>query len=184
MDRSDKTRKLDSIVIEWIPDLKPFSNVYKDIHQNPELGTHEARTAEIASAHLKKLGYKVVEKIGGHGTVGILSNGPGSTVLLRADMDALPILEKTNLPYASFKVFTDKDGKASPVMHACGHDMNVTNLMATSKLLIDATSEWSGTLICLFQPNEENGAGAMAMVQDGLYDRIPKADYCLAQHCD
>ena len=184
MNQSDKIRKLQSIVSKRFPNLQPFSEIYQDIHQNPELGTHEARTAEIASAHLKKLGYETIEKIGGHGTVGILRNGAGSTVLLRADMDALPILEKTNLPYASSKTFTDKEGKESPVMHACGHDMNVTNLMATSKLLIAARSEWSGTLICLFQPNEENGAGATSMVKDGLYDRVPKPDYCLAQHCD
>lgn len=175
---------LNSIVKDHFPELDHFVNVYKDIHQNPELGEHESRTAAIASKHLKDLGFKVIEKIGGHGAVGLLSNGSGPTVLLRADMDALPIRENTGLPYASTTYFTDSDGKTTPVMHACGHDMNVTNLMATATLLRDAMSAWSGTLICLFQPNEENGAGAMAMINDGLYSHIPKADTILAQHCD
>ena len=184
MSQSNKTRDLESIVKDHFPDLAGYSKIYKDIHQNPELGTHEARTAAIAATHMKDLGFKVTEKIGGHGIVGVLRNGSGSTVLLRADMDALPILENTKLSYASTKTLTDKEGKKTPIMHACGHDMNVTNLMATAELLFQAKSKWSGTLICLFQPNEENGAGAMAMVKDGLYDHIPKADFCLAQHCD
>ena len=175
---------LDSIVKDHFPELDPFVTVYKDIHQNPELGEHESRTAAIASNHLKGLGFEVTEKIGGHGAVGILFNGSGRTILLRADMDALPIRENTDLPYASTKYFTGNDGKKTPVMHACGHDMNVTNLMATATLLRNAMSTWSGTLICLFQPNEENGAGAMAMIEDGLYSHIPKADTILAQHCD
>ncbi|KAL8823962.1 MAG: hypothetical protein Q9191_005408 [Dirinaria sp. TL-2023a] len=157
MSNPSKTHQLDSIVTGHFPDLKPFSDIYRDIHQNPELGTYEVRTASIAAKHLKDLGFKVAERIGGYGTVGVLSNGTGSTVLLRADMDALPILEKTKLPYASTKVFKTREGKETPVMHACGHDMN---------------------------PNEENGAGAMAMVKDGLYNHIPRPDYCLAQHCD
>ena len=99
-------------------------------------------------------------------------------------MDALPIRENTGLPYASTKYFTDRDGKEKTVMHVCGHDMNVTNLMATATLLCKAKYLWFGTLICLFQPNEANGAGAMAMIKDGLYDVIPRADYVLAQHCD
>ena len=184
MSQSSKTRDLGSIVNDHFPDLEVFSKIYQDIHKNPELGTHEARTAAIASAHLKGLNFKVTENIGGHGTVGVLANGSGSTVLLRADMDALPIRENTQLPYASTKIFKDNTGKETPIMHACGHDMNVTNLMATAELLTHTKSKWSGTLICLFQPNEENGAGAKAMVEDGLFKHIPKPDLCLAQHCD
>ena len=177
-------RDLNTIVNEHFPALDSFVEVYKDIHQNPELGEYESRTAGIAAKHLKDLGFKVTEHIGGYGAVGVLLNGSGNTYLLRADMDALPIRENTELPYSSTKYFTDRDGKEKPVMHACGHDMNVTNLMATATLLCKAKFSWSGTLICLFQPNEENGAGAMAMIKDGLYDVIPRADYVLAQHCD
>ena len=184
MNHFSKTRNLTSIVNDHFPNLDVFSEIYRDIHENPELGTHEVRTAAIASAHLQSLGFKVTENIGGHGVVGVLANGSGSTILLRADMDALPIRENTQLPYASSKVFKDKDGKETPIMHACGHDMNVANLMAAAELLTHAKSKWSGTLICLFQPNEENGAGAMAMVKDRLYNHIPKPDLCLAQHCD
>ena len=184
MTPSDGKRDFALIVNENFPRLDSFVEIYQDIHRNPELGEHESRTAEIASKHLKSLGFRVTEHIGGYGTVGILSNGSGNTVLLRADMDALPIRENTGLPYASTKYFTDLDGNVKPVMHACGHDMNVANLMATATLLCKAKSSWSGTLICLFQPNEENGAGAMAMIKDGLYHVIPKADYILAQHCD
>lgn len=141
MNQSSKTRELGSIVSDHFPDLEVFSKIYKDIHENPELGTHEVRTAAIASAHLKDLDFKVTKNIGGHGVVGVLSNGPGSTVLLRADMDALSIRENTQLPYASTKIFKDKDGKKTPIMHACGHDMNVTNLMATAELLTHTKSK-------------------------------------------
>ena len=184
MMHSDGNCSLKTVVNEYLPSLHSYAEIYKDIHQNPELGEYESRTAEIAGKHLKELDFEVTEHIGGHGNVGILRNGSGNTVLLRADMDALPIRENTGLPYASLKYFTDRYGKEKPVMHACGHDMNVVNLMATATLLRKAKSLWSGTLICLFQPNEENGAGAMAMIKDGLYDIIPKADYILAQYCD
>ena len=180
----DSNHDLASIMDQHMPQLDPFAEVYKDIHQNPDLCEHESRTAEIASIHLRNLGFQVIEHIGGYGTVGILSNGSGKTVLLRADMDALPIRENTGLPYASTKYFTGPDGEQTPVMHACGHDMNVTNLMAAAALLSRIRSSWSGTLIVLFQPNEENGIGAMAMIKDGLYEVIPKADHILAQHCD
>ena len=169
------------IIKNHMPNLEPFEHIYKDIHHHPELGKHESRTAGIASEHLQQLGFQVSDKIGGHGIVGVLKNGPGRTVMLRADMDALPILENTGLPYSSTACHNE-DGKVSPVMHACGHNMHVTSLMAAATLLVEAKSMWSGTLICLFQPNEENGAGAMAMVKDGLYNKIPKPDIILVQH--
>ena len=129
-----------AIVERHFPKLDSFVQVYKEIHQNPELGEYESCTAGLASSHLEGLGFQVTEHIGGYGVVGILENGPGNTVLLRADMDALPIREETGLPYASTKSFTDREGKEKPVMHACGHDMNVANLMATATLLCIVSS--------------------------------------------
>ena len=143
--------------------------------------SQEIRTAALAAKHVKDLGFVVKEYIGGTGVVGVLKNGQGPVVLLRAEMDALPILEKTNLPYASSVRMTDTDGKEKPVSHACGHDMHVTCLMAASTLLHDARQSWSGTLVCLFQPNEERGGGARAMLEDGLYNRhgVPIPDVVL-----
>ena len=167
------------------PDLTPYEAVYKDIHQNPELSRQEVRTANIVSTHLKSLGgYNVHEKIGGHGVVGVLKNGPGKCVVLRADMDALPHLENTGLPYASTKKGIDPEGKETPIMHACGHDMHTAVLMATSKLLLDAKASWSGTLVVLFQPSEELASGARAMVADGLWTKldIPKPDIIIGEH--
>ncbi len=176
-----------STIDHYRPDLHPFEDVYRDIHQNPELSKQEVRTSSIAASHLEALGDFVVhQRIGGYGVVGVLSNGSGPTVLLRADMDALPHLEQTNLPYASTKTVTDAEGKSTPVMHACGHDLHVATLMAAATLLHAAKSEWSGTLICLFQPNEETAGGARAMVADGLWDPkkygIPTPDIVLGQH--
>ena len=176
-----------SIIGKYRPDLEPFEHVYRDIHRNPELSRQEVRTANIAATHLEALdGFQVHRGIGGHGVVGVLKNGPGSTVLLRADMDALPHLENTNLEYASTKIAKDLHGNETPVMHACGHDMHTTSLMAAATLLHTARSTWKGTLICLFQPDEETAGGAQAMVDDGLYDikkyGIPTPDVVLAQH--
>ncbi len=176
-----------STIHQYRPDLQPFEQVYRDIHKNPELSKQEVRTASIAASHLEALGDFIVhQRIGGYGVVGVLSNGPGPTVLLQADMDALPHLEKTNLDYASTKVVIDPEGKSTPVMHACGHDMHVATLMAAATLLHAAKSLWSGTLICLFQPNEETAGGARAMVADGLYEQekygIPTPDVVLGQH--
>ena len=176
-----------STLDQYRPDLKFFEQTYRDIHQNPELSKQESRTASIVADYLKCLSnFKVHEGIGGYGVVGVLSNGPGPVVLLRADMDALPHLEQTGLPYASTKTATDAEGKTTPVMHACGHDMHTAALMAVAKLLHSALSKWSGTLICLFQPAEELAQGAKAMVDDGLYDQekhgIPVPDVVVGQH--
>jgi amidohydrolase len=176
-----------AILAQYRPQLGPFEDIYRDIHQNPELSTQEARTANIAATHLESVGGYIVHRgIGGHGVVGVLRNGSGPTVMLRADMDALPHLETTNLPYSSSKIVNGPDGKATPVMHACGHDLHTATLMAAALFLHSARSQWSGTLICLFQPNEETAGGAKAMVEDGLYDEekygIPVPDIVLAQH--
>ncbi|KAH8591410.1 peptidase family M20/M25/M40 protein [Bisporella sp. PMI_857] len=171
------------IVKKFRPNLAPFEAIYRQIHQDPELSLQERNTAKIAAEHIKKIGYHVTENIGGHGLVGLLKNGPGKIVLLRADMDALPLLEKNDLDYASNKTMKDVNGIERPVMHACGHDMHVAALLAAATLLYDAKSEWSGTLIVLFQPNEEQNGGAEAMVKHGLYDKIvPIPDVILGQH--
>lgn len=179
---SSRSENVRSIIDEYRPDLTPFEEIYKDIHSHPELGKQEKRTSSIASSHLRDLGYEVMEEIGGYGLVGILSNGTGPTVLLRADMDALPIKENTGLEYASTVEAVDEDGEKKPVMHACGHDTHVTSLLGCATLLMKAKSKWSGTLIVLFQPDEEHGEGARAMLDDGLYDKIPKPDIVLGQH--
>ncbi|KAE8440945.1 hypothetical protein EG329_006184 [Mollisiaceae sp. DMI_Dod_QoI] len=172
------------IVNRYRPDLRPFEVIYKDLHQHPELSCQEKRTSAIAAKHIQSLDFSVRQNVGGYGVVGVLRNGSGPSVMLRAEMDALPILEKTNLPYASTVRMVDSDGEEKPVSHACGHDMHVTCLMAASTLLRAASDDWKGTLICIFQPNEERGAGAQAMVDDGLYSKsyAPTPDVVLAQH--
>ncbi|KAL8815882.1 MAG: hypothetical protein Q9191_008411, partial [Dirinaria sp. TL-2023a] len=176
------SQELGQVVQQNLPDFGPFEEVYRKIHQNPELSRQERQTATYPAKHLSELGFKVHQNVGGHGVVGVFYNGDGKRVLLRADMDALPILEKTGLPYASEKRAVFEDGVEYPVMHACGHDMHTVVLMATASLLASAKGCWSGTLICLFQPSEEAGGGAAGMVADGLYDKVPLPDVILGQH--
>ncbi|KAL9013617.1 MAG: hypothetical protein Q9173_001694 [Seirophora scorigena] len=181
-----KERDVDyaGIISKFRPDLEFYESTYKDFHRHPELSEQEKCTSAIAARHLKSYGFFVHEHIGGYGVIGVLKNGPGPTVLLRADMDALPVLENTGLSYASKKEMKDQYGHTVPVMHACGHDVHTTCLMAAAELLHAARSEWKGTLICLFQPAEEFAAGAQAMVDDGLYSKfgIPKPEIVLGQH--
>ena len=162
-----------------LPDLK---TLYTDIHSHPELSMQETRTAGIAAERLRAAGYQVSTGIGKTGVVGLLRNGPGPIVMLRADMDALPVKEATALPYASQVTATDPEGKTVPVMHACGHDMHVTWLIGASLLLAQAKDKWRGTLMPIFQPAEETAAGAKAMIGDGLFTRFPKPDVVLGQH--
>lgn len=157
-------------------------DIYIDLHQNPELSFQEFRTANIVADHLTNLGYEVHTEIGETGVVGVLENGDGAVVLLRADMDGLPVLEETGLPYASRARGTDPDGNDVPVMHACGHDVHVTALLGAAEQLAETMDEWSGTLIVVFQPAEELGNGAQRMVDGGLYDIVPKPDVVLGQH--
>jgi len=157
-------------------------NVYRTMHQHPELSNEEQHTAATAADALRKAGYEVHEKIGTTGVVGILKNGNGPTVLVRADMDALPIKEDTGLPYASTDHQTDTSGQTVPVAHSCGHDVHVASLMGAARLLAANTSVWHGTFIPLFQPAEELGSGADEMVNGGLARLIPKPDVALAQH--
>lgn len=159
-----------------------LADFYRDLHQHPELSLREHRTAGQVAARLRSAGLAVTEGVGGTGVVGVLRNGPGPVVLLRADFDALPVEEKTGLPYASTVRATDADGNEVPVMHACGHDMHTTCLVGAAALLARSTDQWSGTVLTVFQPAEELGRGARDMVDDGLFDRFPKPDIVLAQH--
>jgi hippurate hydrolase len=156
--------------------------VYKDLHRHPELSDQEVRTAGIAADTLRSAGYEVHDGIGTTGVVGILRNGDGPTVLMRADMDALPVKEETGLPYASTEQQTDASGETVPVAHACGHDVHVASLMGAARLLASQRSDWHGTFIALFQQAEETGRGANEMGDAGLAKLIPKPDVALAQH--
>ncbi|MEJ1116541.1 amidohydrolase [Paenarthrobacter sp. CCNWLY172] len=159
-----------------------LEELYKDLHSHPELSFQETRTAGIAAGHLEDLGFTVHRNVGKTGVVGVLDNGPGPVVMLRADMDALPVKEATGLDYASTAVGVDHEGQDMPVMHACGHDVHVTCLVGAVETLATQRNEWQGTLIAVFQPAEEWGGGAETMVADGLYDRVPKPDVVLGQH--
>jgi amidohydrolase len=162
-----------------LPDLEAL---YKDVHSHPELSMQETRTAGLAADRLRAAGYEVTTGVGKTGVVGLLRNGEGPTVMLRADMDALPIQEATALPYASKATATDREGKTVSVSHMCGHDMHVTWLAGATKLMADARTSWRGTLMAVFQPAEETGEGAQAMIDDGLFKRFPKPDVILGQH--
>ena len=162
-----------------LPDLEA---IYKDLHSHPELSMQEKRTAALAADRIRSAGYEVTTGIGNTGVVGLLRNGKGPTVMLRADMDALPVQEATDLPYASNVTAADSTGKIVPVMHACGHDMHVTWLLGAATLFAKARDSWKGTLMIVFQPAEETAAGAQAMIDDGLFKRFPKPDVVLGQH--
>jgi len=162
--------------------LPNLEDLYKDVHSHPELSMQETRTAGLAAGHLRAAGYEVTTGVGQTGVVGVLRNGDGPTVMLRADMDALPVKEATGLPYASTATVADREGKTVPVAHMCGHDMHVTWLAGATKLLADARTTWRGTLIAVFQPGEETAEGARAMIEDRLLDRVPKPDVILGQH--
>ena len=162
--------------------LPNLEELYRDLHSHPELSMCETRTAGLAAEALRSAGYEVATHVGKTGVVGLLRNGDGPTVMLRADMDALPIEEATGLAYASQVRATDRDGKTVPVAHMCGHDMHVTWLVAATKLLAQARSTWRGTLLAVFQPGEETAEGAQAMIADGLFKRFSKPDVVLGQH--
>ena len=157
---------------------------YKQFHQNPELSLMEVKSSARLAKEAKALGLNVTEKIGGTGVVAVLKNGPGPTVLIRTDMDALPIVEQTGLPYASKVRARDRSGREVGVMHACGHDVHMTVWIGAARVLTALKDRWSGTLMFIAQPAEEIGAGSRMMLADGLYKRFPKPDYCLALHAD
>jgi amidohydrolase len=156
--------------------------LYLDLHRTPELAMHEQQTAAKLAERMKALGYEVTTDVGGTGIVAVLKNGKGPTVLLRTDMDALPIEEATGLPYASHVVVKSDSGTSIPVMHACGHDIHMSSWIGTAKLMATNRERWHGTLVLIGQPAEETGEGAPAMIKDGLLSRFPKPDFALAIH--
>jgi hippurate hydrolase len=156
--------------------------LFLHFHRNPELSGKEIETSKRLAAEIRALGYEVTEGVGGTGIVAVFRNGAGPTVLLRADMDGLPVEEKSGLPYASTARQVDVTGVDQPVMHACGHDVHMTALVGTARQLVARKSAWSGTLVLIGQPAEEIAGGARAMLADGLYTRFPKPDYALGFH--
>ncbi|HEU4856486.1 MAG TPA: M20 family metallopeptidase [Rhodanobacteraceae bacterium] len=177
-----QTRHTDAVLAGLDGLLPELEKLYTDIHAHPELSMQETRTAGLAAERLHAAGFEVTTGIGKTGVVGLLRNGDGPTVMLRADMDALPIAEATGVPYASKATATDPEGKTVPVMHACGHDLHVTWLAGATALMAQARDAWKGTLLAVFQPAEETAAGAQAMIDDGLFKRFPKPDVVLGQH--
>ncbi|SHN60245.1 hippurate hydrolase [Geodermatophilus obscurus] len=174
-----------SSVLAGLERTRPWQEeLYRDVHRHPELSHQETRTAGLVAGRLRGAGFEVHEQVGGTGVVGVLRNGDGATVLLRADMDALPVREATGLPYASQVTGPDADGDGDevPVMHACAHDAHVACLAGAAQLLAEGTQHWSGTLVALFQPAEETGDGARGMVDAGLADLVPTPQVALAQH--
>lgn len=180
-------QSLDSMIDR---DIASWLTTYKNLHAAPELSHHEEKTSAFVAGELRKLGFTVTERIGkfqnepwtSYGLVGVLKNGPGPTVLVRTELDALPVEEKTGLPYSSSVKAKNDAGLEVSVMHACGHDMHMTSFLGTAKLLTELKSRWSGTLVMLGQPAEETGDGANAMLRDNLYANIPKPDFAIALH--
>jgi amidohydrolase len=170
-------------ILSGLPGIRDQEEAfYRELHSRPELSHQETVTSSKVAARLGEDGYEVHEHLGGTGVVGVLRNGEGPTVLLRADMDALPVEEATGLAYASTVTSTDQDGNSVPVMHACGHDVHVTCLLGAGQLMAASRKEWAGTLVLLFQPAEETGDGARGMVDDQLKTVVPAVDVAMAQH--
>jgi hippurate hydrolase len=170
---------------EWAKkNLPELVEIYRDFHRQPELSLHEEQTAARVARFWKEAGAEVHTGIGSHGVVGLIKNGPGPTLMLRTDLDALPVTENTNLVYASTVKVKNSDGTSSGVMHACGHDIHMTNLVAVARYLASHKDAWSGTVMLVGQPAEERGEGARRMLADGLFTRFPKPDMALALHVD
>ncbi|WP_281301453.1 MULTISPECIES: amidohydrolase [unclassified Iodidimonas] len=163
-------------------DYAYLEKLYTHLHAHPELSFQEAETAARMASELGELGFDVTPDVGGHGLVGVFKNGPGPTLLIRADMDALPVKEMTGKPYASTVTAVEQNGQDVHVMHACGHDVHMTVFVGTARRLVSLRDQWSGTLVMIGQPAEERGAGAKAMISDGLFERFPRPDYNIALH--
>src|SRR5215472_9266493 len=179
--QSNLDDKIDSNIADWV-------GTYKYLHEHPELSTEEKETSALVAGQLKKMGYQVTDHFGqyqdgktAYGVVAILRNGSGRTLYVRTDMDALPVTENTGLPYAS-KVRVKRPNGEVGVMHACGHDLHMTVLLGTAKMMAETKDNWSGTLVLIGQPAEETGGGAGAMLRAGLYSKFPKPDYVIALH--
>src|SRR6202051_4378235 len=158
--------------------------LYLDLHRHPELSLHEQQTAAKLAAGVRQLGYAVTTGVGHTGVVGILKNGDGPVVMLRTELDALPVEEKTGLPYASTVRTKDDNGVNVGVMHACGHDIHMASWMGTARIMASTRTRWRGTLMLIGQPAEESGGGAQAMLADGVVTRVPRPDYAVAIHDD
>ncbi len=171
---------LQSITVRGLPSLVAL---YKDLHANPELSLHEEQTAVRIAKELRDAGLEVSEKVGGHGVVGVLKNGAGPVILVRTDLDALPVKEQTGLPYASTRIVKDDLGREVPVMHACGHDIHMACFIGTARVLSQRRDQWSGTVVMIGQPAEERILGARLMLRAGLFSRFPKPDKAIALHC-
>ena len=175
--------EVDRAVTDWLEEnLAGLVATYKTLHANPELSLEEHETAVFLAGELKRAGYAVTSNVGGNGVVGVLKNGPGPTVLIRTELDALPVTEETGLDYASKVTAPGPGGQAVGVMHACGHDVHMTMLIGTARLLSELRERWSGTVVLIGQPAEEIGQGARMMIADGLFERFGRPDYCLALH--
>lgn len=159
-----------------------LESLYKHLHAHPELSLHEKQTSELLAQALTKTGCQVSTGIGGHGIVGVMKNGPGPVVMIRTDMDALPLKENTGVDYASSQVAQLGSGKESSLMHACGHDMHMAVWTGVARVLSQLKKEWSGTVVFVGQPAEEKGVGALSMLADGLFTKFPRPDYALALH--
>ena len=194
--RDEKPAAIPARSSDWVKDrlaevdakvdaeAKDLVSLYQHFHTNPELSLMEVKTAAKLAAEMKALGFDVTEKVGGNGVVCVMKNGPGPVVLLRTDIDALPITEQTGVPYASKVRMKDRLGVEVGVMHACGHDIHMTSWVGTARVMASLKEKWSGTLVFIAQPAEEIGAGARMMLADGLYKRFPKPDFALALHAD
>lgn len=177
--QQEDTERIESFIAEVYPGLE---QIYKHLHAHPELSLQEKETSALVAREFRSAGYEVTENVGGYGVVGVLRNGEGPTVLIRGDMDALPITEKTGLPFASTVRATDHLGREVGVMHACGHDIHTTVLIGNAKVLARLKDRWRGTLVMVAQPAEEGFGGAGMMLDSGLYEKFPRPDYALALH--
>jgi amidohydrolase len=181
--QSDLDKKIDGNLQDWVA-------TYKNLHEHPELSTQEKETSAVIAAKLRKLGYDVTDHFGqyeepgltSYGVVAVLKNGPGPTVYLRTELDALPVKENTGLEYASHVTVKRPDGAEVGTMHACGHDLHMTVFLGTAQMLAESKSQWSGTVVMIGQPAEETVGGAGAMIRAGLFTKFPKPDYVLALH--
>jgi len=176
-DRAEVARRVDA-------EYASLEALYLDLHRKPELSYQEVETARRVADELEKAGLTVARNVGGTGLVGVLTNGPGPVILLRSDLDGLPVKEQTGLAYASRTTATNETGEVVSTMHACGHDIHMTGLVGTARVLSTLRKQWSGTLVCLGQPAEERGGGARAVLKDGLFTRFPKPDACVSLHCN
>lgn len=163
-------------------DYQYLEALYTHLHQNPEISLQEEKTAARIAGELRDAGFDVTENVGGHGVVGVFKNGEGPTLMIRTDLDGLPVQEQTGLPYASKMTTVDDKGKTVPVMHACGHDIHMTSLVGTARRLVALKDTWRGTLVMIGQPAEERVLGAEAMIEDGLFTKFPTPDHNLALH--